>query len=257
MRTGSWKSPSQETLEYPAAGVNLDLTGINETPPALLRSYGCDEPDSTPKDMRPQMGFPDFFADARRIELRDPLAAFLGASEGGVIAYGYEDAVKLAGHSCPTVASAYMLTVHALRALYPDAMPERGGVRVAFRGRVDEGVTGVIANVVTLLTGAAHDGGFKGLGGRFVRRGLLDFAADVPLAIRFARVDTGAAVDVQADLSSVPADPEMPDLLARCLRSPNDAALIGRFGRLWQDRVRRILIDHRDDPAIFRVSMCS
>lgn len=200
------------------------------------------------------MGFPDFFADARRIELRDPLAAFLGASEGGVIAYGYEDAVKLAGHSCPTVASAYMLTLHALRALYPDGMPERGGVRVAFRGRIDEGVTGVIASVVTLLTGAAHDGGFKGLGGRFVRRGLLDFAADVPLAMRFTRVDTGAVVDAQADLSSVPADPEMPELLMRCLHGPDAAELTSRFGQMWQDRVRRILIDHGDDPAVFRIS---
>ncbi|NMG42728.1 hypothetical protein GPA22_03135 [Aromatoleum toluvorans] len=200
------------------------------------------------------MGFPDFFADARRIELRDPLAAFLGASAGGVIAYGYEDAVKLAGHSCPTVASAYMLTAHALRALYRDEMPERGGIRVAFRGRIDEGVTGVIASVVTLLTGAAHDGGFKGLGGRFVRRGLLDFAADVPLAMRFTRVDTGAAVDAQADLSSVSADPEMPELLMRCLHGPDAAELTSRFGQMWQDRVRRILIDHGDDPAVFRVS---
>ncbi|AYH44139.1 hypothetical protein [Azoarcus sp. DN11] len=203
------------------------------------------------------MAFPDFFADARRIELRDPLAAFLGASEGGVFAYGYEDAVKLAGHSCPTVASAYMLTLHALRALYPDEMPERGGIRVAFRGRIDEGVTGVIASVVTLLTGAAHDGGFKGLGGRFVRRGLLDFAADVPLAMRFTRVDTGAAVDAQADLSSVPADPEMPELLMRCLHGPDAGELTRRFGQMWQDRVRRILIDHGDDPAVFRISASS
>jgi len=202
------------------------------------------------------MRFPDFFADVRRIELRDPLAAFLGASEGGVIEYGYEDAVKLAGHSCPTVASAYMICVHALRALYRDELPERGGVRVAFRGRVDEGVTGVIASVVTLLTGAAHEGGFKGLGGRFVRRGLLDFAADLPLAMRFTRLDTGTAVDAQTDLSSVPADPEMPELLGRCLQAPADAELAARFGRLWQERVRRILIDHADDPAVFRIKTC-
>lgn len=202
------------------------------------------------------MRFPDFFADVRRIQLRDPLAALLGASEGGVIEYGYEDAVKLAGHSCPTVASAYMICVHALRTLYGDELPERGGVRVAFRGRVDEGVTGVIASVVTLLTGAAHGGGFKGLGGRFVRRGLLDFAADLPVAMRFTRLDTGAAVEAQTDLSSVPADPETPELLARCLQAPGDAELAARFGRLWQERVRRIVIDHGDDPAVFRVDAC-
>ncbi|WP_407280812.1 hypothetical protein U5817_11230 [Aromatoleum evansii] len=203
------------------------------------------------------MRFPDFFADVRRIELHDPLAALLGASEGGIIEYDYEDAVKLAGHSCPTVASAYMVCVHALRALYPDRLPERGGLRVEFRGRQDEGVTGVIASVITLLTGAAHDGGFKGLGGRFVRRGLLDFAAELPLAMRFTRLDTATSVDAQADLSSVPADPEMPELLGRCLQAPDDLELSARFGRLWQERVRRILIEHGDDPAVFRVEAAS
>jgi hypothetical protein len=35
------------------------------------------------------------------------------------------------------------------------------------------GVAGVVANVASLLTGAAGMGGFKGLGGRFDRRTLL------------------------------------------------------------------------------------
>jgi len=34
--------------------------------------------------------------------LRDPLAELLGAAEGGIVEYRYADAVKLAGHSCPT-----------------------------------------------------------------------------------------------------------------------------------------------------------
>ena len=42
--------------------------------------------------------------------MRDPLARFLGAAEDGVIEYTYADTVKLAGHSCPTVASAYLMT---------------------------------------------------------------------------------------------------------------------------------------------------
>ncbi|WP_018991517.1 hypothetical protein [Aromatoleum toluclasticum] len=200
------------------------------------------------------MRFPDFFADVRRITLRDPLADFLGAADDGIIEYAYEDAVKMAGHSCPTVASAWMLSCHALRALYPDGVPERGGVRVTLRGRLDEGVNGVIASIATLLTGAAQDGGFKGLGGRFARRGLLDFGVDQPLALRFTRIDTGAAVDAQADLSLVPAAPEMPELLAQCLAVPGDRALARRFGALWQERVRRILIEHADDPAVFRIA---
>lgn len=199
------------------------------------------------------MNFPAFFDDVRRLRTRDPLAQFLGAAADGEIEYGFEDAVKLAGHSCPTVASAYLLTWHALRALYPDEVPVRGEVEVSFAGRFDEGVTGVIAGVVGLLTGAAGDGGFKGLAGRFARRGLMAFAAEQPLALRFVRRGTNRVVDAQADLSGVPGDPAMPDLLARCLAEPSNEALAQRFGAMWQDRVRRILIDHADDETVFRI----
>lgn len=62
------------------------------------------------------MQFPDFFEAAPRITVRDPLARFLGAAEDGIIEYRYADAVRLAGHSCPTVASAYLMTRAALGA---------------------------------------------------------------------------------------------------------------------------------------------
>jgi len=199
------------------------------------------------------MHFPEFFRDVPRFVVRDPLAAFLGAAEDGLLEYAYEDAVKLAGHSCPTVASAFRLTCLALAALYPDELPERGGVRVEFRSALADGVTGVVASVVTLLTGAAHDGGFKGIGGRHARRGLQQFAADLPMALRFTRIDSGAAVDAEADLSSVPPDPAMPGLAARCSAGEADEAERQRFAALWQDRVRRILLEHGNDRAVFRI----
>ena len=96
-----------------------------------------------------------FFADAPRITVRDALSEFLGASDDGLIEYGYADAVRVAGHSCPTVAGAYLMALAGLRALYPDATPERGGIEVVMNGGEDEGTTGVIAQVFTLLTGAA------------------------------------------------------------------------------------------------------
>ena len=61
--------------------------------------------------------FPEFFARARTIRVRDPLAEFLGAVDGGVIEYSYLDAVKLSGHSCPTVAAAWLAVVEALERL--------------------------------------------------------------------------------------------------------------------------------------------
>lgn len=203
------------------------------------------------------MQLPDFFASAPRLRVRDPLAEFLGAAEDGVLAYGYDDAVKLAGHSCPTVASAYLLTWHALGALYPAALPERGGIAVAFREPLEEGVTGVVASIVTLLTGAAGAGGFKGLAGAFVRRDRLRFAADLPLALRFRRLDNGAAVDAEADLSSIPADPAMAPLLGRCLHGTATDAERRQFATLWQDRVRRIVVDHAQDPAVFRIRVAA
>ena len=50
------------------------------------------------------MSVPEFFAAAPTLRVRDPLADFLGAATGGELEYCYLDAVKLAGHSCPTVA---------------------------------------------------------------------------------------------------------------------------------------------------------
>src|SRR5690606_29458506 len=110
------------------------------------------------------MTYPAFFDDAPRITVQDPLAALLGAASGGIIEYSYADAVKLAGHSCPTVAGAYLMTRNALKKLYGDELPERGNIKVQFRDEQTNGVTGVIANVVSLITGATTDNGFKGLG---------------------------------------------------------------------------------------------
>ena len=196
------------------------------------------------------MQFPDFFESAPRIIVRDPLARFLGAAEDGIIEYRYADAVKLAGHSCPTVASAYLMTRAALAALYRDSLPERGGIRVELREERLAGVAGVVANVASLLTGATQDTGFKGIGGRFDRRGLLFFGVDIPAQLRFTRTDTGAAVSVSARLERVPADPRIPLLLPRCLAGAATAAEATLFQSLWQDRVRTLLLERADDPQV-------
>lgn len=198
--------------------------------------------------------FPAFFDQVPRLVVRDPLAEFLGAAEGGVLEYGYADAVRLAGHSCPTVASAYALAHHALTRLFAGERPLRGAVQVSFQQTLDEGVTGVVAAVVGLLTGSAQDGGFKGIGGRFVRRNLQHFAQQQPLALRFTRSDTGASLDAAADLSTVPSHPEMVELMRRCMRGEGDAADAQRFAQMWQERVRQILLGHWDDPGLFHLS---
>ena len=199
------------------------------------------------------MQLPDFYDAAPRIRVRDPLAEFLGAAPGGILEYGYADVVRLAGHSCPTVASAYLMTRAAFAALYPDSLPVRGGINVELRDDALAGVTGVVANVVTLLTGATVDTGFKGIGGRFDRRRLLAFGVDLPGQIRFTRLDTGAAVVVSAHLEHVPGDARVPALMPRCLAGVASAQEEELFRTIWQERVRRLLTDFADDPRVIDV----
>lgn len=199
------------------------------------------------------MQLPDFFDAAPRIRVRDPLAEFLGAAPGGVLEYGYADVVKLAGHSCPTVASAYLLARAAFRALYPDSLPVRGGISVELREDALDGVTGVIANVLTLLTGATVDTGFKGLAGRFDRRRLLAFDVDLPGQIRFTRLDSGASVVVSAHLQHVPGDARVSVLMPRCLTGVASADEQQLFHTIWQERVRKLLLEYADDPRVIDV----
>jgi len=193
----------------------------------------------------------DFFEQVPRLRVHDPLAELLGSAEAGLLEYGYGDAVRLTGHSCPTVAAAYWLTWRALALLYPDSLPERGGLRVEFQEGARSGSTGVVAAVVQLLTGAAGSSGFKGLGGRYNRAGLIRHAPDLLLSVRFVRVDTGEAVDAAADLSQVPPDPALEPLLSRCVHGEGSADDLQRLGRMWQGRVRQMLLERAHDPAVF------
>ena len=199
------------------------------------------------------MAFPAFFDLAPRITVRDPLAALLGASDDGLLVYGYADAVRLAGHSCPTVAGAWLMARAALRRLFPGEPAERGGVSVRMDAPEQEGTTGVVAQVLTLVTGAAADNGFHGIGGRFVRQGLLRYATDAVPGVRFQRRDTGQAVTVALDLSRVPPAPGLRERMAEALAPSATAEQQRAFGELWQDRVRRLLLEHADDPAVVRI----
>jgi PAS domain-containing protein len=72
-------------------------------------------------------GTPAFFDEVRSLVVYDPLAEFLGATGDGRIEYRYADAVRLAGHSCPTVAAAYWMTLKALTASIPMRCPSAAG----------------------------------------------------------------------------------------------------------------------------------
>jgi len=202
------------------------------------------------------MSFPAFFDAAPVLRLHEPLAAFLGAAEDGIIEYRYADAVRLAGHSCPAVASAYLMVVKGLQALYgDDELPERGGVEVAMHDERDHATTGVLASVATLLTGAAPETGFQGIGParRFARQDLLRFGADIDGTLAIRRRDTGRGVVVAANTDRVPHDPLIAGLMPKAVAGTASPAELEQFGRLWQDRVRRMLVDHVDDPQLIHI----
>jgi hypothetical protein len=196
------------------------------------------------------MEYPSFYSDAKPIELYDPLADFLGAAEAGNITINYLDCVKLAGHSCPTVAGAYRMAQAGLAALYPDTLPRRSEIQVALSGAEDEGVVGVIGNVIGYICGAGGIGGFKGIGGQFARNDRLRYGVPFDGEVRLSRIDTGEAVILRYTPSAVPGHPDMKPLMQKSLRHEATSEEMQRFQTLWQSRTQAILTAQNTAPFL-------
>lgn len=196
------------------------------------------------------MNYPKFFDTVERIKVVDPLSNVLGAFEGGVYEFNYLEVVKAAGHSCPTVAGAYITTLVGLKALYPDSPAIRGEIKVEFKESLEDGVAGVISNVISQITGATDKSGFKGLGGKFARHSLMKFDAKISSSVKFTRVDNGKSVDVYYDPSLVGGSPKMQPLMQKMMGGMANKEEMKEFGELWQDRVKRIF---DNIPAVVKV----
>ncbi|NOX17381.1 MAG: hypothetical protein GXO87_03755 [Chlorobi bacterium] len=143
------------------------------------------------------MKHPDFFDNIERIKVKDELAQFLGAAEDGVIEFSYLDVVKTAGHSCGTVSGAYLTAMRGLKALYGGDLPVRGEIKIEIKKAPEEHNAGVVGCVLSNITGATTNYGFGGLpNGKFNRRELLFFGADIDTDVRFTRMDTGKQIGV-------------------------------------------------------------
>jgi len=188
------------------------------------------------------MKYPAFFDKVQPISLQDPLSGFLGAFENGLMEITYLDCVKLAGHSCPTVAGAYLMALKGLETLYPETRPERGTIHVAMREDEAEGVTGVTCNVISFIAGANGIGGFKGINGHFSRDNLVSFNVPMEGEVKLTRLDTNTSVVLNCNLSMIPADPMMKPLMAKSLQGTASAEEQKEFGILWQKRVEQILL---------------
>lgn len=202
------------------------------------------------------MQYPKFFDQVESITLYDPLSAVLGTFNDGLVEITYLDVVKAAGHSCPTVAGAYLMSARALEALYDDKTPERGAIKVEFKESSDEGVAGVIANVITHITGATETSGFKGLNGKFARHSLMAFNSNIASSARFTRVDNNASVDLFYNPSTIAPNPQMQPLMQKIMSDNASQEDRDTFAKLWQERVQKILIDNSKNPNIIKVVHC-
>lgn len=186
------------------------------------------------------MNYPDFFDSIETISLQDNLSNFLGTFENGIIEFSYLDIVKNSGHSCPTVAGAYLLVLKGLKALYPDSIPQRGEIEVFFKEDKNEGVTGVIASVITHITGATELSGFKGIKGKFSRIRLMHFNENIDSSIKLQRVDTKESIEIDYDPSIIKIDPKQSIIMQKLQQNIATDQEKKEFEILWQQRVNDI-----------------
>jgi hypothetical protein len=199
----------------------------------------------------------DFFAEVEEIRLKDPLSYILGAmDEGEEMVFKYTDAVKMAGHSCAAVSGAYKVTLEALKRLYGDDTPVRGDVKVTIKGKPTDLAYGPMSQVISLITGAATETGFHGLGGRYGRYNLLQFDEDnfeVNTFI-FERIDTGKKVKVVYNPQALPENPRMGEVAGATISGSATEDEREEFFSLWQGKVKKILLESDDYPGLLEIT---
>lgn len=164
------------------------------------------------------------------ISVFDPFSDFLMGSEREKnFKISLLDVVRFAGHACPSMVGAFLISRSAIENLYPETkVGIRGQIEVDIPDSATNGATGPMANVFGYVTGAWGETGFGGFqGGAHIRRDLLRFNSKntSPDVFRFTRKDTGAVVDVtyQPKQVKVDIDPALP------------------FQLQWRHRIKAIL----------------
>lgn len=187
--------------------------------------------------------------DVNLIEIRDPVAEALGVlAPGEPFVVTYMDAVKEAGHSCPTASGAYRIVQLGLEALYPDDYPVRSEIEVQAAGSRDDTAYGVMSRIISYVTGATEDDGFGGLAGGYGgRRDLLRFDVFDPETaeptFRFRRTDTDETVEVTYHVSDVPDGGPAIGNLQQILDGSASEKQRADFADAWHRRVQVVLSD--------------
>lgn len=201
------------------------------------------------------------------IMMVEPYFKIFGQSQVAV-PYYYEDAVKLAGHSCGATTGAWTITKKALDVLYPgDELPVRGQIAVEAPGAEDEWFTGVFGEIIAFITGASPKTGFIGAefgetNDLFIRQNKMVYP-DEPTGTMppkmewvFTRLDTGRKVGVNFNLAVItPIATEerqaMGAKLAKSLATPEEAE---DYYQYWNDRAR-FVIENQEMEGFFNVTL--
>lgn len=210
----------------------------------------------------------EYITEVPPIMMIDPYFEIFGQSQVAV-PYTYENAVKLAGHSCGATTGAWTITRKALEALYPNGeIPVRGQIAVEAPGAEDEWFVGVFGEIITFITGAAPKTGFIGAefgqtDAVFVRQNKMTYPEEptgtLPPKMEwiFTRLDTGAKVGVIFNLAVItpiatPERQEMGKKMATGEASPEEAA---DYYEYWNDRAKFVLENADTLDGFFTVTV--
>ena len=208
-----------------------------------------------------------YITEPAPIMMLDPYFGIFGQSQEPV-PYYYEEAVKVAGHSCGATTGAWTITKKALEVLYPDGeIPVRGQIAVEAPGAEDEWFVGVFGEIITFITGAAPHTGFIGAefgqtDDVFVRQNKMVYSEEPTNQLPpmrewiFTRLDTGAKVGVKFNLVIItpiptPGRQAMGKKMAAGEATPEEAA---DYIQYWNDRAR-FVFEKADLDGFFSVTV--
>ena len=175
-----------------------------EAPASIVSGIGSVSPEEFTWDQA-------YISEVPPIMMKEPYFEIFGQSQEPV-PYYYEEAVKLAGHSCGATTGAWIITRKALEVLYPDGeIPVRGQILVEAPGAEDEWFVGVFGDIITFVTGASPKTGFIGsefgkANDLFIRQNKMVYSEEPTKQLPpmrewiFTRVDTGVKVGIKFNL---------------------------------------------------------
>lgn len=165
----------------------------------------------------------------QKILVHEPFAEFLEAETDEIrFSISLLDIVRFAGHACPAMVGAFLISKKAVEDLFPsDKTLFRGSIFVEMPNPVEAGATGPISNVFSYIFGSWDKSGFGGLQGQFTRRNLLKYAVpNLDGAYRFTHLGTRQSVLIKYNPSLVAGPPDSDHL---------------SFQKIWRYKISEIV----------------